>query len=184
MNKSEQLGELFTALSKFQGELENATKNAVNPGVKNKYADLAECINTAKPVLAANGLAVVQLIGTQDGKQTLSTVMTHSSGQFISSEFVMADAVLMGGAGKNPVQALGSTITYQRRYAFAAITGMAQEDDDGNANTRNNKQANNARPTNADKSWIDAIKNGVATLEEINDINYKNKIQNFLKQGL
>ena len=137
MKLSDKTDELFKALSKFQGELENATKNAVNPGVKNKYADLAECINTAKPVLAGNGLAVIQMIGSnEEAKQTLITMLTHESGQFMSSEFVMADAVLMGGAGKNPVQALGSAITYQRRYAFAAIVGMAQEDDDGNANTR------------------------------------------------
>lgn len=145
MKMSEQTNELFKAFSKFQGELENATKNAVNPGVKNKYADLAECINTAKKPLADNGLGVTQMIGTSEGKQTLITMLTHSSGQFISSEFVMADAVLMGGAGKNPVQALGSAITYQRRYAYAAIIGMAQEDDDGNANTklRSNQQRTN-----------------------------------------
>ena len=138
MEMSEAKGELFAALSKFQGEVENATKNAINPGVKNKYADLAECINTCKPVLASNGLGVTQLIGsTEDGKQTLTTMMTHSSGQWMSDTFVMVEAVLMGGAGKNPVQALGSAITYQRRYSFAAMVGIAQEDDDGNSNTRN-----------------------------------------------
>ena len=134
MKMSDNVADLFKALSKFQGELENATKNAVNPGVKNKYADLAECINTAKPHLASNGLAVTQLIGSNEsGKQTLITMLTHESGQYISSEFTMADAVLMGGAGKNPVQALGSGITYQRRYAYTAIIGMTQQDDDGNS---------------------------------------------------
>jgi len=129
MKMSDQVNELFAALSQFQGELENAPKD--KPGHGYKYADLAMCINTAKPVLAANGLAVSQMIGMNEhGKQTLITILTHSSGQYITSEFVMVDANLMGGAGKNPAQVLGSAITYQRRYAYAAIIGLAQEDDD------------------------------------------------------
>lgn len=136
MKLSSETGELFKAFAKFQGELENATKNAVNPGVRNKYADLAECINTAKPHLAANGLAVTQMLGmNQEGKQTLITMLTHESGQHMSSEFTLVDAQLMGGAGKNPAQVLGSAITYQRRYSFAAIIGMAQQDDDANSVT-------------------------------------------------
>lgn len=129
MRMSEQLNDLFSALSKFQGELENASKGKQGHGYK--YADLAECINVAKPHLAKNGLAVSQMLGANEqGKQTMITLLTHSSGQWISSEFVMVDAVLQGGSGKNPAQVLGSAITYQRRYAYAAIIGLAQEDDD------------------------------------------------------
>ncbi len=136
MKLSNETGELFKAFAKFQGELDNATKNLINPGVKNKYADLAQCINTAKPVLASNGLGVTQMIGcSNDGKQTLITMMTHESGQYMSSEFLLVDAMLQGQAGNNPAQVLGSAITYQRRYAFAAIIGMAQQDDDGNSVT-------------------------------------------------
>lgn len=141
MKMSDKTNELFTAFAEFQGELENATKNAVNPGVKNKYADLAHCINTAKPVLAKHGLAVTQMLGSDEsGRQTLITMLTHKSGQFMSSEFVMVEAKLMGGAGSNPAQALGSAITYQRRYAFAAIIGLAQEDDDANSVTKQRQQ--------------------------------------------
>ena len=39
--------------------------------------------------------------------------------------------MLSGGGGKNPVQCLGSSITYMRRYAYASILGLTQEDDDG-----------------------------------------------------
>lgn len=166
MKMSAEVSELFKAFSVFQGQVENATKNAINPGVKNKYADLAECINTAKPALAANGLGVTQMIGsTEGGKQTLTTMMTHSSGQWMSDTFVMVEAVLMGGAGKNPVQALGSAITYQRRYSFAAMIGIAQEDDDGNSNTRNAALRKPAVPTDPaidqainsnDAAWVKA----------------------------
>lgn len=141
MKMSDQVNELFAALSKFQGELENAPKDKSGHGYK--YADLAMCINTSKPVLAANGLAVSQMLGmNEDGKQTLITILTHSSGQYMSSEFVMVDANLMGGAGKNPAQVLGSAITYQRRYAYAAIIGLAQEDDDAHGVSGKSKSNN------------------------------------------
>jgi hypothetical protein len=129
MKLSEQTNELFKALAVAQGEMDSASKGRQGHGYK--YADLAECINTAKPVLAKNGLAVSQMLGSdQAGKQTMITILTHESGQYMSSEFVMVEAVLAGGSGKNPAQVLGSAITYQRRYAFAAIIGLAQEDDD------------------------------------------------------
>lgn len=142
MKMSDQTNELFKAFSLFQGELDNASKGKQGHGYK--YADLAECINTAKPFLAKYELGVSQMLGMSDsGKQTLITILTHSSGQYMSSEFVMVDAVLAGGSGKNPAQVLGSAITYQRRYAYAAIIGLAQEDDDAASLTR--KQENKQR---------------------------------------
>jgi len=134
MNQSEQLNELFTALSKFQGELGNASKSKQGHGYK--YADLAECINMAKEPLANNGLAVTQLLTQLNGNRALLTMLTHSSGQYISSAVELEAASLQGGAGKNPVQVLGSAITYHRRYAYAAIIGLAQEDDNAEGITR------------------------------------------------
>ena len=132
MNNSSELNEIFKALSLFQGELENASKNVDKEGINWKYADLAGCINTAKPHLLKHGLAVTQFMGMSvNGKQSLNTMLTHSSGQYISDETELPDAVLHGSSGKNPVQVLGSAITYIRRYNYAAIIGMAQEDDDG-----------------------------------------------------
>jgi len=86
-----------------------------------------------------NGLAVTQLMGDINGNTTLVTVLTHSSGQYIASEFIMEKAILSGGAGKNPAQAMGASITYMRRYAYAAIIGLAQEDDDA-ANAREQRR--------------------------------------------
>lgn len=142
MKMSNETNELFKAFAAFQGELDNASKGKQGHGYK--YADLAECINTAKPFLAKHELAVSQMLGMmEDGSQTLITMLTHSSGQYMSSEFKMVEAVLAGGSGKNPAQVLGSAITYQRRYAFAAIIGLAQEDDDAASLTR--KQENKQR---------------------------------------
>ena len=148
---SDQTNELFAALSKFQGELDNASKSKQGHGYK--YADLAECINIAKAPLAATGLAVSQMLGqSASGKQTLITILTHSSGQYMMSEFDLVDAKLMGGAGNNPAQVLGSAITYQRRYAYTAIIGMAQQDDDAASCVHVNN--NRANSNNHNKSQL------------------------------
>ena len=51
MNKSDSIASLAAALAKAQGEMENASKNSQNPHFKSKYADLAEILNTVRPVL-------------------------------------------------------------------------------------------------------------------------------------
>ena len=143
MQMSEQTDKIFAAVSKMQAELTNASKDKQGHGYK--YADLAECIETAKAPLADNGLAVVQLMGMADGNHTITTMLTHESGQYVCDTMRVEDAVLQGGAGKNPAQVIGASITYMRRYAFAAIIGLAQEDDDA-ANVRKEAKANNADP--------------------------------------
>lgn len=175
MKMSDKTNDLFTAFAKFQGELENASKDKKGHGYM--YADLAACINSAKTHLASNGLAVTQMLGANDeGKQTMITMLTHSSGQWISSEFVMVDAVLQGGSGKNPAQVLGSAITYQRRYAYAAMIGLAQEDDDAaSVSGAPRKQNNQAQQQNwyngfeSDKQgMIEHLNNG-GTVQSIID---------------
>lgn len=140
MEMSEKTNELFTAYALFQGDLSNAGKSKAGHGYK--YADLATCIWEAKDILKANGLAVAQFMGQSEQGTTLTTMLTHSSGQWMRDTFVMEKAILQGGAGKNPAQAMGASITYMRRYSYAAILGMAQEDEDAK-NVRATKAVNN-----------------------------------------
>lgn len=126
MNKSEQINELATALSKAQGELENASKSSSNQHFRSKYADLAEILNTIRPVFSLHGLAVTQCPSFEGGVASVETVLMHSSGQWISS-------VISAPCSKQDAQGVGSAITYCRRYALAAVAGIAQEDDDANS---------------------------------------------------
>lgn len=126
MEHSESIAKLAPALVSAVAEVENASKNATNPHFKSKYADLAEIINTVKPVFASHGLAVVQIPGLRDGHATVETMLVHSSGEWIKGE---SGSPLQ----KNDPQGVGSAITYLRRYSLAALAGIAQEDDDGNA---------------------------------------------------
>jgi hypothetical protein len=126
MNKSELINELATALAKAQGELENASKSSNNPHFKSKYADLAEILNTVRPVFASHGLSVTQCPSFEAGIVSVETILMHSSGQWITS-------VISAPVSKLDAQGVGSAITYCRRYSLASVAGIAQEDDDANS---------------------------------------------------
>lgn len=126
MNKSENINELSVALTKVQAELLGAKKDVKNGFFKSNYADLESCWEAARAPLAKHGLSVCQVTGRDEHGIYLETVLTHTSGQWISGQM----PVLLV---KQDPQALGSAITYARRYSLAAIIGLVQTDDDGEA---------------------------------------------------
>lgn len=158
MTTSETINELATALAKAQGQMTGALKDAANPFFKSKYADLASVWDACRKPLADNGLAVVQFPNTtyqgepmpyewtskmgetRYGVRVVCVVsvltrLTHSSGQWIE------DAVSTMLPTGDP-QAVGSAITYLRRYALQSVAGVAPEDDDAEAaHSRPNGQA-------------------------------------------
>ncbi len=133
MNKSENISELAIALSKCQGELEPARKDSLNPHFKSKYADLNSVWDACRLPLSRNGLSVVQTMDTVNDKLVLNTLLLHSSGQWIKSTMPVVTA-------KNDAQGIGSGLSYARRYSLSAICGISQDDDDGEAATRGNKE--------------------------------------------
>ena len=127
MNHSESIAKLATALSIVQGKLSHAKKDSANPFFKSKYADLESVWDACRSLLAENGLAVMQFPGEfVDGTMSLNTVLTHLSGEYMS--YLMSVPVT-----KPDAQGAGSALTYMRRYALAAVVGVVQADDDGNA---------------------------------------------------
>jgi hypothetical protein len=124
--QSESIAALAAALSKAQGAIKGASKDTANPFFKSKYADLASVWDACRDALSANGLSVIQT--TDDGAEgvTVITTLAHSSGEWVRGKLTMKPA-------KNDPQGVGSAITYARRYALAAMVGVAPEDDDGNA---------------------------------------------------
>ena len=127
MNHSESIAKLATALSIVQGKLTHAKKDSANPFFKSKYSDLESVWDACRSLLAENGLAVMQFPGEfVDGTMSLNTVLTHSSGEYMS--YLMSVPMT-----KMDAQGAGSCISYMRRYALAAVVGVVQADDDGNA---------------------------------------------------
>lgn len=120
------LAEIAKALCKAQGEMRNAPKDTVNPFFKSHYADLAACWDMLRPVLSKNGLCVTQITKAQPEGTILITLLLHSSGEWIRGTYPI------NPKDASP-QSLGSAITYAKRYALQAITGLSSEDDDGNA---------------------------------------------------
>lgn len=126
-DQSPEVDKLMEALSKAQGEMDFAVKDSANPFFKSSYADLPSVIRAIKAPLSNHGLAVIQTTEISQSGVCVKTTLGHSSGQWIRGRLQMRPA-------KDDPQGIGSAITYARRYALAAIVGVAaDEDDDGNA---------------------------------------------------
>lgn len=127
MNKSENIEHLALALSNLQGELEDVYKNAQGYGYN--YADLSSVLNLLRPLLQKNGLSIAQPVSGDSGTITITTMLMHSSGQYISSGVTIT--IDVSNKKMNSLQAAGSTITYLRRYSLMSLIGLAATDDDG-----------------------------------------------------
>lgn len=134
MNLENANAALFAALALAQGEIENATKASTNPHFKSKYADLAEVLNTVRPVLSKHGLAIVQSTESDGNMVSVTTAIVHKEGGYLSSVASCIPAKWDG-------QGVGAATTYLRRYGLAAMCAIAQEDDDGQSAAHNQKPA-------------------------------------------
>lgn len=133
---SEAKSNIFGALAKAQGTMGKAFKDSVNPAFRSKFVSMASVLEAVLPAFNANGLAVLQhpvLEGTE--MIHLTTVVTHESGEWMQS------VCSMPVVGKRDAHAVGSAISYLRRYSLASIAGVIQSDDDGNAATDQAPQA-------------------------------------------
>lgn len=143
---SEERKNLYQAMLKAQAAIEPVTKDASNPHFKSTYASLGAVMEACKGPLQDNGLLLIQ---SSSGAMTdehgrsfvrVSTSIVHAeSGEALDSSL---DIPLQ----RPDAQAVGSAITYGRRYAITAILGMTMEDDDGNrASQGGNGQGSNGR---------------------------------------
>jgi hypothetical protein len=124
--RSAGIGALAAALAKAQGEMAGAKADSVNPHFKAKYPSLASVWDACRGPLSKNGLTILQPVSAEGPKVTVTTILAHSSGEWISEALTMT-------AQQNTPQGVGSAITYGRRYGLASMVGIApDEDDDGN----------------------------------------------------
>lgn len=143
---SPSISKLTTALAKAQNEMHGAAKESVNPHFRSRYADLASVWDACREPLTKHELAVLQPARCDGRIVTVTTVLTHSSGEWIAEELSMEPT-------QNTPQAIGSAITYARRYGLSAMVGVAPEDDDGNEasakpEARETKQSARETPVN------------------------------------
>lgn len=128
---SDEIDQLAPAFVAALGEMKDVTKaKTANAGTyQYRYADLADVLGDARPILAAHGLALFQVPVVRDGRAEVTTTVWHASGQWLR----LAPLSLPAG---ETAQSAGSAITYARRYSGQGAVGVASEDDDGAAASR------------------------------------------------
>jgi hypothetical protein len=130
MQRSETIGALAKALTAFNSEVSKVSKDAANPFFKNNYASLDNIIDEVRPILTKNGLTLMQFPSGDGQNVSVTTYLMHESGEWIESDPLIMKPV------KNDPQAIGSCITYARRYSLQSFLSLnTGEDDDGNKAT-------------------------------------------------
>lgn len=130
MHRSECLDQIAPAVAAVQRTSKPAARSATNPHLRRRYATLADVFDACREALAEQGLAVTQSAASADGAGvTVTTTLLHRRGQWIAGDVCVP-------LEKPTAQAMGSAITYARRYGLSAMLGIvAEEDDDGRAAT-------------------------------------------------
>ncbi len=150
------IAKLAEALAGAQSKMGNALKDAKNPHFNSAFATLASVREACGEHFSAAGIAVLQPVVTRaDGTVGVRTMLAHSSGEWIASTAWCRPE-------KAGPQALGSVISYLRRYSLAAVAGIAQEDDDGNAGNGKGKPPSGEPPKAPAKRAPEAVKPAAA----------------------
>ena len=124
---TETLTKLPAALAKFQAEHHAAGRDG--KGNYGTYTTLAGALAAVQHACAF-GLSHTQTLQPiNDDLMVLRTTLMHESGEAVVSDLPLP--IRQEGGRGNPMQALGSTLTYARRYGLLAIYGIAGDDDDG-----------------------------------------------------
>ena len=132
---SSSIASLAAALAKAQIELTNPEKSLVamlrpdGPGGAERsfrYASLASGLDIVRKALGEHEIATMQTTAIDQGAGivNLTTVLAHSSGEWIASDWPVCPVAETG----NP-QRMGAALTYARRYALFTLVGIAGEDD-------------------------------------------------------
>ncbi len=141
---------IIAALAKALPELESAKKNADNPHLKSKYANLSAVMAAVEPI-KAHGLWYRQKSHDHAEGACIETIYIHNSGAELSAglTFVRADK-------QNP-QGFGSAMTYARRYSLQTAFGLDAEDDDGHAASAPRKKAQPAATVITDDQRVELM---------------------------
>lgn len=124
LQKSESIKNLMKALFVFNEKVPKIEKKSINPYFRSKYAGLPDILDAIKEPLKESGLVISQPLD----EESMTTILCHVD----SAEYIISTSKMK--PVKEDPQAMGSAITYQRRYAIASILNLnIDDDDDGNA---------------------------------------------------
>jgi hypothetical protein len=118
---------IYSALCAAQAEFGKVQKGSTNPAFKSRYADLADVAGVVIPTLSAHGVAVFHYIVNNGDVTAMRTEFVHAA----SESRIACDVPLI--VNKNDMQGFKSATTYAKRIGLESLSGVAPEDDDGNA---------------------------------------------------
>lgn len=119
------IGALSAALSQAQGSFLTVGFDSTNPFYKSRYASLSAIVEATRRALAENNLAIVQSASVHDQKLIVTTLISHSSGEWLKEAISI-------GIESDTIQQIGSKISYLKRYQISAMLSVvSDEDDDG-----------------------------------------------------
>ena len=131
---SESVAAIATALAKAQTELSNPEKAMVGTVYNNRsdspqsfrYASLSSGLDIVRKTLGGHQIAIAQTtdIDRANGTVNLTTVLLHTSGEWISSDWPVCQL-----SETSAPRRMGAALTYARRYALFTMVGIAGEDD-------------------------------------------------------
>ena len=131
---SESVAAIATALAKAQTELSNPEKAMVGTVYNNRsdspqsfrYASLSSGLDIVRKALGGQQIAIAQTtdIDRTNGTVNLTTLLLHTSGEWISSDWPVCQI-----SETSAPRRMGAALTYARRYALFTMVGIAGEDD-------------------------------------------------------
>lgn len=173
IEQSSSIGALAGALAMAAPGLREARKDRGNSHLKSKYATLESFLEAVREPLAAQGVAITQGVSSDAGRVTVTTQLSHSSGEWMRTSLTLP---IPDNKALTAVQAMGSTITYGRRYTLSAICGLGAEErdeDDGEAERAPPRRGRDEHPVEREQrqaehhpSWAGAQRAVMAELRE------------------
>src|SRR5471032_1240769 len=131
---SESIASIATALAKAQIGLSNPEKAMVGTVYTNasdspqsfRYASLSSGLDIVRKTLGGQQIAIAQTtdIDRANGMVNLTTILLHTSGEWISSDWPVCQV-----SETSAPRRMGAALTYARRYALFTMVGIAGEDD-------------------------------------------------------
>ena len=114
--------QLIAALVQVQRQVKSPRKTGYNSHRQYHYATLADILDACRPALAEAGLAILQTPIWGPRGLELVTTLAHTSGQWVRCRMPVLSV--------SDPQAMGSALTYARKYSVLTIVGLAPDDDD------------------------------------------------------
>lgn len=118
---------VHVALAAAQSEMGALIKGETNPHFKSKYADLADVVAACREPFTRHGICFYHQTERADSEWAMVTVLTHGAS---GTEIRCAVPLIVQ---RNDMQGFKSATTYAKRIGLESVSGLAPEDDDGNA---------------------------------------------------